>query len=391
MTFDLKRLPKNQWFLSWVFLFSLLLIPHPIFAFFGGKINSFSADQIMISPDGEEMGTSKLYVTPEAYRMDGLPGGDPQGRMANMTVISYKDQNKQYIYNHDKKLVYESSMDESAMMKDLKAFENVDKEKILGKEKVNGYSCVKKQITTTNAVMGMKITSTSIIWQSDQIDFPLRIKSEEGNMMELRNIDTDEPSKKMFTPLSGYKKVDHMMAVMGMDFSAMMEEDNDLVENDMHGLSQQNIEDVDIDEMMAQMEQIMGQNADPEQMAQMKQAMNQAFSEVKQMDMNKGAADGLWQIIPKRQGDQVGSELKTSQSYNVVLGTNSSFNDVCDYYEKQLPARGWKSNGKYIQDGQGFANFSKGEDTLMIGSAEDPGMTQKFKCHYNLQLSSPNM
>ena len=390
MTFYPKRLLKSQRFVSWtVFIFFLMMSP-TVFAFFGGKIDSFSADQVMIGPDGKEMGTSRLYITPEAHRMDGIPGGGPQGQMMNMTVISFKDQNKQYIYNHDKKLVYEANIDEAAMMKDLEAYKNVDDEKVLGKEKVSGYSCVKKQITSTSTVMGMKMTSTSILWQSDKIDFPLRVKSEGGGTMELRNIDTGKPSKKLFKPISGYQKVDNMMAVMGMDFSAMREDDDNMDEDDMEDAPQQNIEDVDMDEMMANMEQIMGENASPEEMAKMKQTMQQAFESVRQMDRGTGAVDGLWQIIPKRPGDEVGYELKAPNVYDVILGTNSSINDVCEYYNKKLPARGWSGGGGHIENGQGFIHFSKGDDTLSIASAEDPGMDKAFKCYYNIQLTGPN-
>ncbi len=200
-------------------------------ALFGGKVESFSADQVVIAPDGKEMGTARLYVTPDAQRMDGIPGGGPRGQMMNMTIISFKNQNKQYIYNHDKKLVYDANIDEAAMMKDLKAYENVDETEVLGKEKVSGYSCVKKRITTASTIMGIKTTATTILWQSDKIDFPLRIKSENGGMSELRNIDTDEPSKKLFEPLPGYKEVGNLMAVMGMDFTAMAREDNDAMED----------------------------------------------------------------------------------------------------------------------------------------------------------------
>ena len=216
----------KKYYISLFLVIAIMLIcAVPAYALFGGgKVKHFSADQVMIAPDGKEMGTSKLYITPEAYRMDGLPGGGPNGQMMNMTVISYKDQNRQYIYNHDKKLVFEDNMDEAALMKDLKAYRNVDDEKVLGKEKVSGYSCVKKQITTTSTVMGMKMTSTTLLWQSDKIDFPLRVKSENGGMTELRNIDTDKPSKKLFKPITGYQKVDNMMAVMGMDFSARARE-----------------------------------------------------------------------------------------------------------------------------------------------------------------------
>jgi hypothetical protein len=49
---------------------------------------------------------------------------------------------------------------------------------------------------------------------------PLKVQGEDGNVSELRNISTKKPSADLFKPLSGYTKVDNMMAVMGIDFAA---------------------------------------------------------------------------------------------------------------------------------------------------------------------------
>ena len=143
------------------------------------------------------MSTSKLYITPDAFRMDGLPMGGQGGLTRNLSILGFKKLNKQYIYNHDKKLFFESQLDEDGMLEKMKSYENVDSENVLGKEKVSGYKCVKKEVTTTMTMMGTKITSTEILWQSDKFEFPLRIQMEKGQIMEFRNIDTGKPSKKV--------------------------------------------------------------------------------------------------------------------------------------------------------------------------------------------------
>jgi hypothetical protein len=216
-------------------LFIVIILSLPAFGFFGGKIESFSADMVVIAADGNVISTSKLYITPEATRMDGMPMTGRQGGMSGMdklTFISFADKNKVYIYNHDKKLFFEAELDEQEQdmtMNMMKRYENVDEEKVLGKEKVSGYNCTKKMVTTTVDMMGMKITSTETIWQSDQFDMPLRIHYEEGVIVEYRNIDTKKPSSKLFELPNGYKKVGNMMEVMGMDFSGM-DMDDDVVE-----------------------------------------------------------------------------------------------------------------------------------------------------------------
>ena len=201
------------------FFFMLSAFPTEVFS--NGKIASYSADMVMIKPDGEISGTAKLYITPEAYRMDGmLLGAGQHGMPKDMTTLGLKDQNRQFIYNHDKKLVYESDFDEQEMMKRLNTYQDAESEVVLGKEKVSGYTCVKKKVTTTTTVMGMKVTSTQITWQSDRFEMPLRTQTEEGYVSELRNIDTKKPSAKVFHPLTGYTPVGNIVAVMGMDFSA---------------------------------------------------------------------------------------------------------------------------------------------------------------------------
>jgi hypothetical protein len=369
-------------------LFIAMIFSLPAFGFFGGKIESFSADMVFIGADGKEISTSKLYITPEAMRMDGLPmAGQHAGMngMDKLTTLSFSEKNKEYIYNHDKKLFFEAELDEQEqdmVMNMMKRYEKVDQEQILGNEKVSGYNCTKKRVTTTVDMMGMKITSTETIWQSDQFDMPLRIEDEEGMITEYRNIDPTKPSAKLFQLPTGYKKVGNIMEVMGMDFSGMDMSGDVVAES-----PQQDIRDVDIEEFMAGMQALIGgENADPEQMAEMQQVFSQAMEQARQIDQKPGATDGMWNIIPKRSGDTLGSELKTPEMFNATLGSESSFKEVCEFYEKNLSAKGWQNTGSYIQDGQGFLQLAKEAQHLMISSADNPGLEGDFKCFYNLQL-----
>ncbi len=374
----------------WVALLCFMVSPSSSHGLFGGKIESFSADQVVISSDGKVISTTKLYITPDAYRMDGLPMGGQGGVTRNLSILGFKKLNKQYIYNHDKKLFFESQLDEEDMLKKLKSYENVDSEKVLGKEKVSGYKCVKKEVTTTMTMMGMKHTSTEILWQSDKFEFPLRIQMEEGQIMEFRNIDTGKPSKKLFRRPTGYKKVNNMMAVMGIDFAAMAREEAKSDDEDQQA-APEDISDVDVEEMMATMKQAMGENADPEQMAQMQQFMAQAMNQAKQINMDKGAANGLWKIIPKRPGDKIGSEMKSPNVYTVTMGTNASLKQVVTFYKQRLKPKGWKDGGMYIQDGQGTFSMMKGQQRLIIASADNPGMEGTYKLFYNLMLTGPDI
>jgi hypothetical protein len=373
-----------------VVLFCFMISPSSSHALFGGKIESFSADQVMISPDGKVMSTSKLYITPDVYRMDGLPMSGQGGITRNLTILGFKKQNKQYIYNHDKKLFFESQLDENDMLEKMKSSENVDSEKILGKEKVSGYKCVKKEVTRTMTMMGTKITTTQIEWQNDKFEFPLRMQTEQGQITELRNIDKGKPSKKLFRRLAGYKRVDNMMAVMGLDFAAMAREETKSDDENQQA-AQEDISDIDVEEMMATVKQSMGENADPEQTAQLQQIIARAMNRAKQINMDKGAATGLWKTIPKRPGDKIGREMKTPNIYTVTMGSNGSLQQVFTFYQQKLKPEGWRDSGTHIQDGMGACTMMKGEQMLTISSADNPGMEGNYKHFYNLKLRGPNI
>ena len=371
-------------------LFCFMIAPSSSHALFGGKIENFTADQVMISSDGKVMSTSKLYITPDAYRMDGLPMGGQGGFTGNLTFLGIKKQNKQYIYNHDKKLVFESQLDENDMFEKMKSKENIDSQKILGKEKVSGYKCVKKEVTRTMTMMGTKITTTQIEWQNDRFEFPLRTQMEEGSIMEFQNIKKGKPSKKLFKRPTGYKKVDNMMAAMGIDFAAMAREKRASRNKARKPGPQKNINDIDVEEMMASMQQAMGENADPKQREQFQQIMARAMDRVKQINMDKGAASGLWKIIPQRPGDKIGREMKIQNIYIATMGSNASLQQVCTFYQQKLKPEGWRDTGTSIQDGMGVCLMMRDEQMLTISWTENPGMEGHYKLFYNLKLSGLN-
>ena len=357
-----------------------VLVTTPCHALLGGKVENFSAENFAIKADGTVVKTGKVYVTPDAVRMDGMPwgGGRDMPRM-NLSLLILKKQNQQYFYNHDKKLVFVSPVDDESLKALSKDVGDSQSEKVVGKEKVSGYNCVKKEVVTTFEAMGRSFESKVTVWQSDRFDFPLRTRDEEGNVQEMRHIKTGKPPEKLFRPLTGYKQVDTMMAVMGMDFSEMR--------SDEENLPQEEIQDVDPEKLKEGLEQLMGgKNTNPEQMSQVKQAILNAVERTRQIDMNPGAADPMWKIIPKRSGDRVGNELKTPDFYNATLGTRSTFQEVCDDYEGRLTAEGWQKGGGWVQDGQGFLKLATKERELMISSAENPGIDGRFKCFYSLQL-----
>lgn len=356
----------------------------PCYALFGGKVENFSAENIEIAPGGKVLNTSMLYLTTDAMRMDGMPGGGGQGMSKmNVSFLILKKQDKQYFYNHDKKLVFESAVDEEMTKAGYKAMDNIESEKILGEEKVSGYKCVKKEVVTSIAAMGRTIKTKLIVWESDKFEFPLRTRDEDGAVQEMRHIKIGKPSKKLFKPLSGYKKVDNMMAVMGMDFKSMMAQ-----EEEAQTMPRQNMENVDVNKMMEQMGQAMGDNMSPEEKEQMMRIMTQAMGQVNQTNMGAGVSKDLWKIIPQKPGDKVGYEMKIQNTLDVILGTHSTLQEVFDFYGQKLTAKGWKNQSTYIQDGQGMMSMRKGDQTIMFAWADKPTeFKDDYKLYYNIHYT----
>lgn len=386
-------------------ILGLCVAVNPSYALFGGKVDAFTADNVYIDSKGKMIHSGKLYVTEDAIRIDGLPaGGMGKAPGMNLTMLILKNQKKTFFYNHDKKLVFEAPADEKDFSAGYKALDNIESEKVLGKETVSGYKCVKKEIITSFKAMGSSIKTRLFVWESDKFDMPLRTMDEDGDMEEMRNIKTEKPSKKIFRPIPGYKTVGSMMAVMGMDFGAMMAQENAMGKEEVQPIpnpaasrlknseknqqsKQQNLENMDISKLMEQM----GGNMSPGEKEQFMQTMNHVMNRIQDTQEGPGSADKIWQIIPRRPGDKVGAELKTTNILNVTMGTNTSLESIFKFYKNKLTAKGWKDQGMYLQNGEGSMNMTKGEQILSISSAEDPGIKGNYSHFYMMQLNGPDI
>lgn len=367
-----------------MFLVITVSTPQPLFALFGNKIDSFTADQVELSPQGKVINTVKLYVTPEIYRLDGMPGGGRQGMPAqDISMFIFMEDQQHYFYNHDRKVYFQTRLEEDQMAGMLNTFKETEQETIIGNETVSDFKCVIKKITTTVTMMGMKHTSTMTLWESENLPMPLRTKMEDGSVTELRNIQKGHPGKKYFQRPEGYQKVGNMMEVFGMDF---MDQD----EEDTPSDAGQNMPPADMEAMMEAMK-AMGKDMDPEQMEQMQQAMAQAMNNARQTREGKGAADGLWKLIPKKTGDTVVEETYTPSLYTVIMGTDTSLEKVFAFYQKALIPKGWQDGGKFIQNGFGHIILMKGDQQLLIATADDPGSSENFSLFYNIQLTGPDL
>ncbi|MBN2705343.1 MAG: DUF4412 domain-containing protein [Deltaproteobacteria bacterium] len=198
---------------------SLLSSYRPAAAFFGGKIDSFSADYVTISPQGREVNNAKVHIIPGCFRMDGMPGmgAGPNAKDANLSVLTREEGRQSYILNHEKKLYFAQDHSDEIDMgpRDFSAAETI---RVLGQEKVSGYDCIKKEVMTRTEVYGQSREDRMIIWESDKFVMPLKTQGESGHSMEFKNIKPGKPDAALFVLPADYRQVDNMMAVMGLSF-----------------------------------------------------------------------------------------------------------------------------------------------------------------------------
>lgn len=368
-----------------------VLATSPSHALFEGRVEAFSAEMVSTDPGGKVVHTAELYVTKDAMRIDNLAGADTgAGPPLNLTMLVLKKQNLSYVYNLDKKLVYQGPVEEKELVPGYAAMGGVESEKVLGREKVSGYDCVKKEVVTRTEMMGMVMRNKVVVWENENFDFPLRTLSEDGAVQEVRNIEEGAPPAGLFRPMAGYRKVDSMMAVMGMDMSAMMAAEGETAAEMNREAPPPDLRGMDTGEALERMSQAMGEHMSPEEKQQFMGVLASAMNRAKQTKQGPGACAELWRIIPKRSGDEVGYEMKTEGLMDVVLGTQASLREVFDDYREKLTAAGWEDGGSYMQGDFGMMAMKRGEQTIQINAADKPaGMTGDYRFYYDIQYSAP--
>ena len=201
-----------RWILCFIAV-AVLFSAFPAYAFWGGKMTQFTADQVMIDANGKIRHEGKIYVAPNKMRIEGI---SPKGN-GSMVMIYRKDKNIGWYLNPEKKLYLEKPFNEKEMKQTAAQFVDSKNEKVLGTEYVNGFKCTKKEMETTVNYMGFKKTTKTIAWISTKLGMPIRTKSEDGSMTELRNIKEGSPASKYFEVPKDYKQVSNMMELLGMN------------------------------------------------------------------------------------------------------------------------------------------------------------------------------
>jgi len=176
----------------------------------GGKIEEYSAKRSFKDPSGRE-GTHDIFVSHGNMRMEMQT---PMGK-GSMVVIFRKDKGVTWTLFPEEKFYMENKLDEAKLQKTFGKIPIDTKKEDLGTETVNGFKCSKMRVETTTRMMGREIKSTSTVWTSDRLDFPLRSQGKDGGFMELRDIKSGSQPADLFEIPAGYAKRDMPSFGMG--------------------------------------------------------------------------------------------------------------------------------------------------------------------------------
>ncbi|TFG92696.1 MAG: DUF4412 domain-containing protein [Syntrophobacterales bacterium] len=212
------RYMKKRWcFLFFIVVVAVLMSAVSVYA---AKIVSFSADQVSLAPEGKIVNSGKMYVTPDTVRMEMSP---PDGKGA-MVMIMRRDLKLYWMINPSGKTYFERPLKEEEWEQMAKGMIKSKTEKDLGTETVNGFKCLKKEVETVVEIMGFKKKSRSTVWISKKLDMPIRTRTEDGHVTELRNIKEGGQPKQLFKIQDGYKKVGNMMELFASSDEGEKEE-----------------------------------------------------------------------------------------------------------------------------------------------------------------------
>lgn len=233
-------------------------------------VTNFSADNVAIDAEGQQTAIGKLYVSDDAIRVDGIPSmGMLKGVKLNLSILLLKKYGMQYIYNHDTKRVYISSISKNIFSGDYKSMGDITVGNTIANEQVSGYSTNKKSMLIKYYIAGQTITSNLFVWESNRFTIPLKLMDEAGNIQVLRNIKLAKPAAHFFAPMKGYQVVDSLMGVIGLNFS-----------NLMSGFNLDKIQSIDVSNLM----QSMNNGMSEEQKANISELLQQTMTKFQQAD-----------------------------------------------------------------------------------------------------------
>jgi hypothetical protein len=176
------------------------------------KITDFSADQVVIGAKGKVEMESKLTVAGDRIRLDRVTPADPK-----LSFIYRRDLKQAVTINAGKKVYFEGPLEEKAFAEAFGLPLGGKAERAAGEETVNGFACAKKEVDQEIDFKKAKKTVTSTVWASDRLALPLRVKTPENQVIELRNVKESKADAAVFEAPKDFKKVAALKDVLPSD------------------------------------------------------------------------------------------------------------------------------------------------------------------------------
>jgi len=176
------------------------------------KITDYTADQVLIGAKGKVERENKLTVTGDRIRLDRVTPADPK-----LSFIFRRDLKQAVTINAGKKTYFEGPLEEKAFADAFGLPLAVKAERAAGEETVSGFPGAKKEVDQEIDFKKAKKTITTTVWSSDRLNLPLRVKTHEGQVFELRNIKEGKPDPAVFEYPKDFKKAATLKDVLPSD------------------------------------------------------------------------------------------------------------------------------------------------------------------------------
>jgi hypothetical protein len=176
------------------------------------KITDFTADQVLVGAKGKVERESKLTVAGERIRLDRVAPADPK-----LSFIFRRDLKQAVTINAGKKTYFEGPFEEKAFAEAFGLPLAAKAERAAGEESVSGFPGAKKEVDQEIDFKKAKKTVTSTVWSSERLNLPLRVKTPEGQVFELRNIKEGKADPAVFEPPKDFKKAAALKDVLPSD------------------------------------------------------------------------------------------------------------------------------------------------------------------------------
>ena len=161
-----------------------------------GPITSFSADHVTVSPGQPEL-IGRVFVAPQKVRVGRVP----------MVYILREDLGVMWMMVPERKVYHEMPRDEApldAMMREVSQEQIIAEELVT--ETVNGFLCRKLRIKTSVEILGTRHEGTAVVWTTPALAIPIRSKTEDGTVSELRELRPGTQPEELFEIPQGYEK-----------------------------------------------------------------------------------------------------------------------------------------------------------------------------------------